>query len=128
TEAQWKNLVASGGVISKDGSVWWPSKEAMDGEDYLRGLKERSAKPVAEDYLPARDYLRPFMLYLVNCDNILIENITLRNSPKFIFYPNHCTNLTMRYANFFNEWWAQNGDAIDISACENVVVYKCNVS
>jgi polygalacturonase len=28
----------------------------------------------------------------------------------------------------FNEWWAQNGDGIDISACRNVVVYRCTVS
>ena len=31
-DAQWKKLVASGGVVSADGSVWWPTKEAMDGE------------------------------------------------------------------------------------------------
>jgi DNA sulfur modification protein DndE len=58
----------------------------------------------------------------------LIEGVTIRNSPKFIFYPTKCKNITLRNANFFNEWWAQNGDAIDISASKNVVIYKCNVS
>ena len=128
TDSQWKELLASGGVVSKDGSVWWPSADAMNGEDMIKDFKKRSVKPTANDYLPARDFLRPYMLYLSNCDNILIEGVTLRNSPKFVFYPSHCTNLTMRYATIFNEWYAQNGDGIDISACENVVIYKCNVS
>jgi polygalacturonase len=100
----------------------------MEGENFLKKLKEKNAKPSADDYLPARDFLRPYMLFLINCQNILIENVTLRNSPKFVFYPNNCTNLTMRYATIFNEWWAQNGDGIDISACKNVMIYKCTVS
>jgi polygalacturonase len=128
TAAQWKELVSSGGVVSADGSVWWPTKEAMQGENFLKELKQKNAKPTPEDYLPARDFLRPHLLYLVNCQNILIENVTLRNSPKFVFYPNNCSNLTMRSVNVFNEWWAQNGDGIDISQCKNVVIYRCTVS
>ena len=126
TASQWKEITATG-VISKDGQIWWPSKEAMEGEEYLKKLKDKK-DATAEDYLPARDFLRPYMVYLANCENILLEGVTLRNSPKFVFYPNSCTNLTMRYVNVFNEWWAQNGDAIDISACKNVLIYKCNVS
>lgn len=126
TASQWKEFTATG-VISKDGSVWWPSQEAMDGEAYLKTLR-KNKKASAEDYLPARDFLRPYMVYLINCENVLVEDVTLRNSPKFVFYPNNCTNLTMRSVNVFNEWWAQNGDAIDISACKNVLIYKCNVS
>jgi polygalacturonase len=128
TESQWRNFVSSGGAISKDGKIWWPTKEAMDGEDFLKDLKQKNSNPSAADYEPARDFLRPYMLYLVNCENVLLENITLRNSPKFVFYPNHCNNLTMRGVTIFNEWWAQNGDGIDISACKNVMIYKCTVS
>jgi len=127
TEKQWKE-VTSTGVISKDGKIWWPTKEAMDGEEFIKQLKKNSAKPTDAELLPARDFLRPYMVMFSKCDNVLIEGVTIRNSPKFIFYPTRCTNLTLRYANFFNEWWAQNGDAIDISACKNVVIYKCNVS
>ena len=127
TERQWKEITATG-IISKDGKIWWPSKAAMDGEEFVKQLKAKNAKPDDVDFLPARDFLRPYMVMFSKCDNLLIEGVTLRNSPKFIFYPSKCTNVTLRYANFFNEWWAQNGDAIDISACKNVVIYKCNVS
>ena len=128
TAGQWKDFNASGGVVSTNGSIWWPTKEAMDGEQYLKDLKKKNGKLTAEDYVPARDYLRPYMLYLINCQNILLEDITIRNSPKFVFYPNSCTNLTMNHVNIFNEWWAQNGDGIDISRCKNVLIYNCTVS
>jgi polygalacturonase len=128
TEQQWKKLVASGGVISEDGEIWWPSREAMNGSDYLDNLSKTTPKPTAEDYRPARDYLRPYMVYLVGCENILIEHVTIRNSPKFVLYPNRCKNVTIRYANIYNDWWAQNGDGIDISACKQVIIYRCNVN
>ncbi len=128
TDTQWRALLASGGIASNEGDIWWPSREAMNGEAYLKLLRDKKNDATPGDYLPARDYLRPYMVYFAGCSNVLLEGITLRNSPKFVFYPNNCTNLTMRGVSVFNEWWAQNGDGIDISACKNVVIYKCNVS
>jgi polygalacturonase len=128
TASEWKAAVASGGVVSKDGDIWWPSKEAMEGEAYLKKLKEEKPKATAEDYLPARDFLRAYMVMFSNCQNVLIDGITLRNSPKFVFYPTRCTNLIIRNATIFNEWNAQNGDGIDISACKNVLIYNTTVS
>ena len=125
TSAQWNEITRTG-VISKDGKVWWPSYEAMNGEDYLKTLKGK--KPTVDEYLPARDFLRPYMVYLVHCENVLLSGVTLKNSPKFVFYPNHCTNLIMNHVIVYNDWWAQNGDGIDISACKNVLIYKCNVN
>jgi DNA sulfur modification protein DndE len=34
----------------------------------------------------------------------------------------------MDHVTIFNEWWAQNGDGIDIGASRNVVIYRCTVS
>lgn len=128
TDKQWKSLVSSGGVVNDEGTIWWPTKEAMNGEAYLKNLKNQDKNITAEDYIPARDYLRPYMVLLKNCKKVLIDGVTIRNSPKFVFYPNWCTDVTVRNVNIYNDWWAQNGDGIDISACKNVVVYNCNVS
>jgi polygalacturonase len=127
TEAQWKDFLKTG-VVSSDGTVWWPSREAMEGEQYLKKLRKENPNPAAEDLLPARDFMRPKMVVINNSDKVLIEGVTIRNSPNFVFNPGNCTNLTMRNVNIFNEWWAQNGDGIDISACKNVLIYHCNVS
>lgn len=127
TPGQWQALIASGGVLSKDKSIWWPSAEALGGADYLAALKGRSALSAA-DYLPARDYMRPCMVYLAGCSRVLLQGVTFRNSPMFVLYPNHCTDLMLDRINVYNDWWAQNGDGIDISACKRVILYRCTVN
>jgi polygalacturonase len=128
TPIQWHGLLASGGVLSPDGKIWWPTREAMNGDAYLQDLKKKNEHPAPDDYLPARDWLRPYMVNLVNCKRVLIGGVTLRNSPKFVFCPIRCTDLTLDHTHIFNEWWAQNGDGLDISACRNVVIYGCTVN
>jgi polygalacturonase len=127
TPVQWTALLASGGALSADGKIWWPTREAMNGDAYLHRLRSR-ADLTAADFTPARDFLRPVLCNLVNCRRILISGVLLRNSPKFVFYPNHCSDLTMDHARIYNDWWAQNGDGIDISACHNVLLYRCDVN
>ncbi len=127
TAEQWEKFVSSGGVLTSDGKTWWPSEEAMNGDAYLKSLKGK--KDLTEkDYLPARDFLRPRLIVFTTCNNVLLDGPTFRNSPMYIFYPNHCTNLTIRNVTVHNEYWAQNGDGIDISACKGVIIYKTTVS
>ena len=40
TESQWNDKVKSGGVLSPDGQLWWPSAQAMKGEEYLKSLRK----------------------------------------------------------------------------------------
>jgi len=105
TAAQWSALLSSGGVLSSDGKIWWPSSDVMEN-----------------------DRVRPYMVSINKCNRVLIQGVTLRNSPKFVFCPQHCTDLTIDHAHIFNEWWAQNGDGMDISACKRVIIYGCTVS
>jgi DNA sulfur modification protein DndE len=130
TANQWKALVQSGGVVDEKGSMWWPSKEAMEGETYLKKLQSSKAKKEIkpEDYLPARDYLRPYMISLIDCRRVLIEGVTVKNSPKFALCPAWCEQLVIRDVKVNNEWWAQNGDGIDISSCRTVLVEGCTVT
>jgi polygalacturonase len=115
------------GVVSTDGKVWWPNADAMNGESYVSELK-KNPNATADDYIKARDFLRPYMFMLSKCNKVLIDSVGLKNSPNFIFYPTRCTNLSITNAIIYNEAWAQNGDGIDISACKNVVIYNTMVN
>ena len=126
TTVVWEELKKTG-VVSEDGKIWWPTYDAMKGEEYVKNIKEKK-DATADDYVKARDFLRPYMVYFIQCKTILVQGVTLRNSPKFVFYPNRCTDLTIIGVSVFNEWWAQNGDGIDISACKNVVIYNTALS
>ena len=123
----WNDLVKSGGAVSKDGSMYWPTKAAMDGEAYLKTLKGKTGLTEA-DYLPARDFLRPTMVSITNSKNVLFDGPTFKNSPQFALNPKNCTNLTIRNVTINNEYYAQNGDGIDLSSCKNAIVFHCTVN
>jgi DNA sulfur modification protein DndE len=123
-------VAQSGGVINQTGDMWWPSMEAMQGENFIRTLAAK--RPQSElnlsDYLPARDFLRPDLVSLINCKKVLIDGPTFKNSPKYAFHPDHCENMVIRNVKVNNEWWAQNGDGIDLSACKNALINDCTVT
>lgn len=125
----WSSLVKSGGAVSIDGTMWWPTRQAMDGEDYLKSLKKKKKADItAEDYLPARDFMRPVMVIINNSKNVLIDGPTFKNSPQFVLNPHYCSNMIIRNVHINNEYYAQNGDGIDLSSCKNSVIYRCTVN
>ncbi len=128
TAQQWKELTGSGGVVSSDGDQWWPSQEAMDGEAYLKNIEKSGKVLTAEDYAKAREYMRPDMVRLVQCTGILLDGITVQNSPRFHVHLVQSENIIVRNVNIFTEWYAQNGDGLDLSASRNILVYKTTVN
>lgn len=124
TEAQWKELVASGGVVSADGKEWWLSKEAMNGEAYLKSLESSGKTPTMEDYASVREFLRPDMVQLVQCERILLDGPTFQNSPKFHVRPIQSENVVIRDVKVFSPWYGQNNDGVDPTSCRNVIIYN----
>ena len=127
TAGQWNDKVESGGVISADGQMWWPSAQAMKGDEYLKSLRRDKKALTKEDFIGAKDFLRPNMVVFHSCKKILLDGPTFRNSPKFCINPVQCENLVIRNIKIQNDWNAQNGDGLDIGSSHNVVMYKCTV-
>jgi len=125
--ALWNELTRAGGAVSTDGSMFWPTRQAMEGEDYLKKLKGKKDLTPG-DYLPARDFMRPTLLVITNSNNILIDGPTFKNSPMYVINPRFCNNLIIRNVTVNNEYYAQNGDGIDLSSCRNAVVFHCTVN
>jgi DNA sulfur modification protein DndE len=127
TARQWKELVASGGVVSEDGKEWWPSKEAMEGEEYLKKMAKSGRQATEADYAKTREFLRPDLVSIVQCADILIDGPTFENSPRYHIHPVQCENLIIRNARVYAPWYGQNTDGIDLSSSRNVVLYNCTV-
>ena len=123
TDSQWKGLVSSGGSLSEDGKIWWPSEGARDGADLVKSLNEKGNADI-NDYAAAREYLRPVMINFVNCKNILLDGPTFQNSPAWNIHPLLCENLVVRNITVRNPWYSQNGDGIDVESCKNVLIYN----
>ncbi len=124
----WKKFVNSGGVTNSDKSIWYPSEAARDGNEKIEQLRKSKEEITAEDLLPYKDAMRPRLVSLINCKKVLIDGITLQNSPTFALNPNFCEDLVIKNIKVNNEYWAQNGDAVDIGSSKNVLVYNCTIT
>jgi polygalacturonase len=122
TTRQWDVLVQSGGAVDERTHTWWPSQAARDGLRGLMRLRASGKPPVIADYLPYRDLLRPVMVSLSNCHNVLLEGPVFRNSPSWNIHVVYCDNVTVHGVTIFNPYYAQNGDGLDIDSCRDVSV------
>lgn len=67
--------------------------------------------------------LRMQLVNLVNCENILIEGVTMLNSPFWVMHPLFSKNITVRGVKVYNE--GPNGDGCDPESCEDVLIENC---
>ena len=97
------------GAIDGSGAKWWIPAEA------------------ARQKTPGYTLPRPNMVVLNGCTNLRMENITLRNSPKFHFVPTDCDGVIISNVTVTAPAHAANTDAIDPSMCRNVLITKCRI-
>lgn len=121
TENQWKKLVASGGMVSEDKRIWYPSEKNFKGST-MNNPGEIRADRTPAFYESIKDFLRPNLLVFTSCKKILLEGVTFQNSPAWNLHPLMCEDLTVRDVYVKNAWYAQNGDGIDIESCKNVLI------
>ena len=124
TDREWKKKIASGGLVSEDGKIWFPSAKTRRGH----GIKDPGAivdGKTAGDYEMIKDYLRPNLVVLTGCKKVLLEGVTFQNSPAWNLHPLMCEDLTIRNVSVKNPDYAQNGDGLDIESCKNVVIEGC---
>ena len=67
--------------------------------------------------------LRPQLLNLVSCENILIEGVQMVHSPFWVMHPLFSKNITIRKVTVTNE--GPNGDGCDPESCEDVLIEDC---
>jgi polygalacturonase len=96
------------GVIDGNGAAWWGEAE-----------KARQIKPGFT--LP-----RPNLVALDRCQNVRVENLTLRNSPKFHLVPADCENVVISNVTILAPERAANTDAIDPSG-RHILITHCTL-
>ncbi|WP_281866092.1 glycoside hydrolase family 28 protein [Flavobacterium sp. GSB-24] len=122
TAGQWDELIKSGGVLSKDGKIWYPSKGAYEGNEERN---KHPKKQTIENMEPYKEALRPVMVSLVNCKKLLLDGVTFQNSPAWNVNPLMCEHLTIRNLTIRNPWYSQNGDGLDLESCRIGSVTNC---
>lgn len=118
TQSQWNALLKQPGsaTVETDGHIWVPTETIRDGWNLSRQKSpELESLDTAQKYW---DFFRPVMVHLYQCDHILIEDITLQNSPAWNVHPCFCRHVTIKNANIRNSYYAQNGDGLDLESCQ----------
>lgn len=120
--SSWDRLIRSGGVLSEDRRIWYPSEQYKQGDAPGNfNVPNLSRK---EQFEAIKDFLRPVMVSLVNCKKVLLDGPTFQNSPAWNIHPLMCEDVIVRNLNVRNPWYSQNGDGIDLESCKNVLIYN----
>jgi len=90
-----------------------------NGESFWKREKGRW---VTGDWRPNR------IMKFVKCDNLLLEDITIQNSPAWTVHPVDCNRVTIRGISILNGIYEDDGpntDGINPDGCKNVRISDC---
>lgn len=141
-----KNIaIKGGGKIDGHGHKWWAESRRIIQEIQKTG-KTLSTNALQQKWLDAnkdvevspyyektieRKFFRPPFIQFIECENILIEGITIVNSPFWTINPIGCDNVTITGVTINNPSAnpkGHNTDGINPSSCRNVRISDCFIS
>lgn len=114
SDVEWKQFQELGGVERQEGQLWYPW-DARAGYPNIATTPEK------------QEAMRNDLLRFTNCENVLVEGVTVQNAPRFHVHPVNCRNVIIDGVTVRCPWNAQNGDAIDLSDCQQALVAGCTV-
>lgn len=121
TSDQWKNFVASGGVLNEKKDSWYPSEQYLKGANGADQNVRLDLK-TKEDFEEIRDFLRPVLVSIQNSKRVMFDGPVFQNSPAWCLHPLLIEDLIVRNITVRNPWFSQNGDGLDVESCKNVVI------
>lgn len=129
-----ENISITGrGIIDGHGRKWWDFAEGYDDKkphskwevEFLKNNKD-VIKPEEARWIN-RGFLRPPFIQFMYCKNVLIEGITIRNSPFWTVNPEYCENVTVTGVTIQNPH-SPNTDGINPESCKYVHINNCHIS
>lgn len=120
-----------------DKESWWPWNGSSHPEygwkaggpnqrNDRKNLMEMAEKgtPVSERVFGAGHYLRPQFIQPYRCRNVLIEGVTIRNSPMWEIHPVLCRNVIVSEVKISSH--GPNNDGCDPESCADVLIKNCS--
>ena len=123
----------SGGA---DNQTWWPWKgphkekhwDLIPGEDQKPARQKlmqdvEDGVPVAQRQYADGAFLRPPFIQPYDCQNVLVEGVTIKDSPFWLLNPVLCKNVTVNKVKFLSH--GPNNDGCNPESCDHVVIENC---
>ncbi|MBW3544012.1 MAG: glycoside hydrolase family 28 protein [Bacteroidetes bacterium] len=134
-----KNIAVTGeGILDGQANEtnWWPWKgqkkhgwkEGMPHQNEANNRKAlfdmaEQGVPVEERLFGEGHYLRPQFVQPYRCEGVLIQGVTIVNSPMWILNPVLCTNVTIDGVTVESQ--GPNSDGCDPESSKNVLIKNC---
>ncbi|MGX7689090.1 glycoside hydrolase family 28 protein [Flectobacillus roseus] len=125
---QCKNVAITGeGEVKAQMDTWkiWFARPNPHMESikrlYLQGI---SYTPVIQrQMVNDTAHLRPQFIQFNRCENVLLEGISIQNSPFWTIHPYLCKNVIIRKVNVYAH--GHNNDGVDPEMSQNVLIEDC---
>lgn len=122
------------GVLDGQGAAWWSWSSGQrfgwrPGLPNQRPARERlfrmaeEGAPVAQRVFGQGDYLRPMMVQFQNCTNVLVEGVTLKDSPCWTLHPVLCRNVIVRGVTAIGH--GPNTDGCNPESVDGMLIENC---
>lgn len=131
-----KNVAITGrGILDGGGDAnhWWHWKGGRWAQNDQHPTQQAARDKLvadAENGVPVEQrvyadgaYLRPPFIQPFECKNVLIEGVTIRNSPFWLINPVLCQDVTVR--GVICQSLGPNSDGCDPESCKNVLIEDC---
>lgn len=116
--------VTGGGIIDGNGRATLDlMKDRPKGSSGELRRMGAEGVPVAQRVFAEGRWLRPSMIQFVECTNVLIEGVTVRDSTFWIVHPVLCRNVTARGLRL--ESMNGNNDGVDPDSSADVLIEDC---
>jgi polygalacturonase len=115
SDVEWNGYLAMGGQLQDDGQLWYP-------------WQLKNGYPDIADSPKQQEGLRNDLIRFSDCESVLVEGVTIQNSPRFHLHPCYCKNVIIDGVTVRSEWNVQNGDGIDLSDCQQALIVRSTVS
>jgi polygalacturonase len=106
-----------------DDDHWWPWKTQGRADRNALFTMAEKGMPVKERVFGEGHYLRPQFIQPYRCQNVLIEGVTIRNSPMWEIHPVLCRNVIVQHVNINTH--GPNNDGCDPESCTDVLIKDC---
>lgn len=107
------------GTIDGRGGAFWSAPERGVEKEPLRLCNTRR-KP--------KEYRPRALILLQNCSDVLVRDVTIKNSPCFTLWLVSCERANIDGVTILNPLDGPNSDGIDIDSCHDVRIANCHVT
>jgi len=120
------NIALTGaGTIDGQGEAHWLPwrREQRADQTRLRDMG-RDGVPVAQRVFGAGARLRPPFVQFFDCSLVLVEGLTVRDSPFWLIHPVYCSDVIVRNVRAVSRHI--NSDGVDPDSCRRVLIEGCD--